>query len=673
MFTFALASEMKSGILWINNRKSEMIMETGEKDKIIEKREDTQDEKNVSSEELNLDLYDTEELNLDEENASESEVSVTKNYSFLSRQNLLNELKTLVDNFPVERIRKDVEAIKEAFYKDRGDFSGSNDEGEGEDDGLNDEHIADPVEEEFEKYLDEYKNKRYEYVRIVESQREENYKQKLAIIEELRELIKEEEDLNLTFQKFHDLQNRWREVAQVPQNHIKDLWDTWHYNVEKFYDYVKINKELRDLDLKRNLEAKNELVRKAEALLESPSIVEAFTQLQQYHDAWREIGPVPREQRDEIWERFKEASYKLNRKHQAYFEQLKRERQQNLQMKIDLCERLEKLNQKELKTLKEWQKASDELTNILDEWRAIGFVPKKENNEIYARLKKSRDEFFNKRRSYYKAQKHEATNSFRLKKELCEKARLLKDSENWKETTDLLIEMQKQWQQIGRAPRKYENSLWSEFRESCDAFFNRKAEHFAKKSSSGDNYGANLRAKEALIAELENFVPTGNNAKTVEMLKQFRQRWNEIGFVPIKEKEKIHSRFFTLMDEKFKQLKDSEPQRKGSWAKDKKDKAEQTDRRDQTDRYKDRKEKTDKPDISAGRPENLVQSKREKLFNRIMQLESEVTLLENNIGFFASSKNADKMVAGFRKQISRTREVIRKMEEQIKVIDKEFE
>jgi hypothetical protein len=619
-------------------------METGEKDKVIEKGENVQDEKNASSAELQTDLYKTEDLNLSEKNTSESKISVSKNYYLLSPQKLLDELKTLVDNFPVERIKKDVEAIKEAFYKDKkNDFSENADSEKNE---SNDEHLIDPIEKAFEKYLDKYKDKKTEYIRFTENQKEENYKQKLAIIEELKDLTKEEEDLNLTFQKFHDIQSRWKETAQVPQNHVKDLWDTWHYNVEKFYDYVKINKELRDLDLKRNLEAKNDLVRKAEMLLEHPSVVDAFIQLQQYHDAWREIGPVPRDQREEVWERFKDASYKLNKKHQAYFDQLKHERQQNMQMKIDLCERVEKLNQKDIKTMKEWQKASDELTNILEEWKSIGFVPKKENSEIYARLKKSRDEFFNKRRVYYKIQKHEATVNFRLKKELCEKAKELKFSENWKETTNLLIELQKQWKQVGSIPHKYSNSLWNEFREACDTFFNRKAEYFSKKGN--DQYSNNLKEKEALIAELENFAPEGNNAAIIETLKQFRQRWNDIGFVPIKEKDKIQKQFFSLLDDKYKQLKVSDAQRKVLWMKD-------------------------KIDTSANKSNKIMKSKREKLFNRIMQLENEVTLLENNIGFFASSKNADTMIADFRKKISKTKEEIRKMEEEIKLIDKEFE
>ncbi|MDR1887697.1 MAG: DUF349 domain-containing protein [Prevotellaceae bacterium] len=625
-------------------------MKTDEKDKVIENETNVGVKENVVSAESQTESYGTEELNLGEENASENEISVVKNYSLMSQQGLLDELKALVDNFPVERTRKDVEAIKTAFYRDSHDSHGSSEDEDYETDESDDGYVFDPIEEEFRKYLDKYKEKRSEHTRNSESQKEENYRQKLAIIEELKVLIREEENLDITFQKFHDIQNRWKEIAQVPQNHVKDLWDTWHYNVEKFYDYVKINRELRDLDLKRNLEAKNELIREAEALMEYPSVVEAFAQLQLYHDAWREIGPVPREQREPVWERFKDASYKLNKKHQAYFDQLKQERQHNIQMKVDLCERLEKLNQKPIATMKEWQKASEEFSAILEEWQAVGFVPKKENDEIYARFKKPKDEFFNKRRTYYRTHKQEENANFLLKKELCEQARALSSSDNWKETTEALIGLQKQWQQIGPVNRKYSNPLWHEFREACNVFFKRKSEYFANNPKElPANFKENLKEKEALIAELENFVPGKNSAANIKILQQFRKRWNDIGFVPIRKKEKIQERFSTLMDEKYKASNISDSPRNKPF-------------------------RTNKTETYANRPYSRPPaSEREQLFGHIVKLENEIALLENNMGFFASSKNADSLIAGIRKKIEATREEIRGMEEQIKRIDQASE
>jgi hypothetical protein len=624
-------------------QKSEMIMETSEMDKVNGNDGDIQNKKNIASAESQMQLYFPEELKLREETALESDVSVVKNYSLMSPKDLLGELKALVDNFPVDRIKREVESIKNAFYKKSSENEVYNEDNE--ETVIDEPVIIDPLLEEFEKYLEKYREKKYEYIRSTENQKEENYRHKLAIIEELKALINEEEDLNLTFQKFHDIQNRWKEIAQVPQNHAKDLWDTWHYNVEKFYDYVKINKELRDLDLKRNLEAKSELVRKAEALLEYPSVVEAFSQLQRYHDEWHEIGPVPRDFREMIWDRFKDASYKLNKKHLAYFDQLKQERQHNIQMKIDLCERLEQLNQKPLNSKKDWQKASDELSNILEEWKAIGFVPKKDNAEVYTRLKKSRDEFFDKRRAHHKAQKQLIATNLRQKKELCEKARALQYSENWQETTEIFIDLQRQWREIGTVSKKLSNSLWNEFRDACNVFFDRKTNYFKKANSE---YINNLKAKEALIEELNNFVPNNNEYENLEALKQFRQRWNDIGFVPYKEKERIQTQFFSLLEEKYKRLRISDTQRRIIRMKD-------------------------KFEASGNKPNRAMKNEREKLFSRIIQLENEITLLDNNIGFFASSKNADSMIADVRKKISKAKEEIAKLEEQIKLIDKEFE
>jgi hypothetical protein len=623
-------------------QKSEMIMETSEMDKVNGNDGDIQNEKNIASTESQMPVYFPEELKLNEETALENDVSVIKNYSLMSSKDLLDELKALVDTCPVDRIRREVESIKNAFYKK---ISENEDYDNADEETVINESVHDSQIEEFDKYLEKYREKKYEYTRSAENQKEENYRQKLAIINELKALINEEEDLNLTFQKFHDIQNRWKEIAHVPQSHVKDLWDTWHYNVEKFYDYVKINKELRDLDLKRNLEAKNELVRKAEALLEYPSVVEAFAQLQQSHDEWHETGPVPREYRDVVWERFKEASYKLNKKHLAYFDQLKQERQHNIQMKIDLCERLEQLNQRPLKSKKEWDKAFDELSNILEEWKAIGFVPKKENAEVYARLRKSRDEFFDKRRAHQKAQKQLITTNLRQKKELCEKARAIQDSEDWQGTAEIFMDLQKQWRELGPVPKKFANSLWREFRDACDTFFNRKLNHLKQTNSE---YASNLKAKEALIAELENFVPHNNEYETIEALKQFRQRWNDIGFVPYKEKERIQTQFFSLLEEKYKRLRNSDNQRRFTRMKD-------------------------KFEASGNKPNRAAKSERDRLFSRIIQLENEITLLDNNIGFFASSKNAESVIADVREKISKAKEEIVQLEEQIKLIDKEFE
>jgi hypothetical protein len=637
--------------------KNQVMMETSERDKIIDNEIDTQVETDALIPQ-NIESEDPEELDLGEEIASEKEVNVEKNYSILSQKDLLDELKRLVDSSSIERIRRDVEAIKNVFYRN---YRQEQDEQEkiSIEEGEPFEPVEDPFEQEFKAYLNKYKNKREGFIQNVENQKEENYKKKLAIIEELKDLTNEEENLNQTFHKFHDLMKRWKETGQVPQNCVKDLWDTWHHNVEKFYDYVKINKELRDLDLKRNLEAKNNLIKKAESLLDSNSVSEAFAQLQTYHDTWREIGPVPREQKDELWERFKEVTLQINKKHQAYFEQLRAERVHNLQMKMDLCERLEELNKIKHKTMREWQKASDELLVILEEWKSIGFVPKKDNAEAYARLKKARDTFFTTRRDFYKILKHETNNNIRLKKELCEQAEALQNNENWKETTELLIALQKQWKQTGPVPRKYSDVLWNRFRVACDSFFNRKAEFFSQKDNSLNN---NWQAKESLLTELEQYTPK-NPAEAFETLRQFRQRWNEIGFVPIKEKGKIQKRFFALLDSKYSALKVNNTERDNTRTDNMRTDNTRTDNIRSKERVK-----------NSGRKQSYPErSERDKLLKKIIELENEVALLENNIGFFASTKNSESVISDVRKKIDGAQKEIYLLEEQIRLIDKEFE
>ena len=616
-----------------------MIMETNEKDNVVEKKVETLNENNFSDADVLSDGLDAE-LDLGEEIASEKEISEVKDYSHLTPKALLDELKNLVEKSAVEKIRKDVEAIKDAFDA----IVRQNAENQEKNDGEEVVRVnrADSFEKEFRLYLKKYKDKRIEFLRNSESQKEANYKRKLALIDELKDLVSEEENLTNTFSKFHDIQTRWKETGPVHQNYVKDLWETWHHRVEKFYDYVKINKELRDLDLKRNLEAKNKIIKKAELLLESRSIAEAFAQLQTYHDEWREIGPVQRDMREGLWERFRDVTSKINKRYQAYFDVIRAERQRNLQMKMDLCERLEKLNAVVRSTSQDWQRASSELLVILAEWKAIGFVPKKENNEIYLRLKKARDKFFAKRQAHYKISRIEMSNIVKAKKELCEKAEALQDSEDWRDVTDKFIELQKQWKESGTLPRKHSDELWGRFRKACDTFFNRKADFFAAKE---DQYADNLKLKEEIIDELEKFEPD-NSRESLEILRQFRVRWIEVGFVPIKIKNKIQRRFITLMDQKYGNIRISDAERKVM-------------------HFRDKIEGT-------GNKYGKMRGEREKLVGKITYYENEIALLENNIGFFANTKNAEAVIADVRKKIDKYKEEISVMEEQLKLLDKDL-
>ncbi|MCK5170224.1 MAG: DUF349 domain-containing protein, partial [Bacteroidales bacterium] len=363
-----------------------------------------------------------------ESEAKEEQIEI--DYTKLSREDLVKELDDLIDKDSINEIRKEVEAIKASFYKKqkalnekmRKDFLA---EGGVVEDFAPEE---DPIEIELKELFKRYRRYKADYNRQLEGVKESNLSKKYEIIEELKELVNKDESIGDTFREFRELQTRWKEIGQVPQPKLKDLWNTYHHHVEKFYDYVNINKELRDLDIKKNLEIKLQLCEKAEALIEENSVVNAFKTLQKLHNQWREIGPVPNENKNDLWERFKEATRIVNKKHQDYFKNLKDEQKDNLDRKEKLCEQAEEIVSKDLKSHKEWIEQTDAIIELQKEWRTIGFAPKKDNNKIYARFRNECDSFFGKKRDFYVQNKEVQEDNLQKKISLCEKAESLQDS-----------------------------------------------------------------------------------------------------------------------------------------------------------------------------------------------------------------------------------------------------
>ena len=624
------------------NLNESTIIESSEKLVLIDPSESS-----VQDNRLNLPV---EEVNVDDEIAEE-EATKSNNYTSMTKAELLAELHNLLDNKSIEAIGKDVEIVKNLFYKihkaEIEALEAKHAESESETPFVAPQDI---LVDELKGLLSKYKDFKDNFLVKLEQEKDNNHKLKLAIIDEIRNLTGEEEDLNQTFKKFRELQTRWREIGQVPQAYVKSLWETYHHNVEIFYDYVKINKELRDLDLKKNFEAKEELSAKAEALVDSEQIVEAFHQLQKFHEEWREIGPVPREQREPIWERFKEATSKINKKYQEYFEARKEEYQKNLEAKIVLCEKAEVLAEFLSMSPKEWLQKAQELTDLMQAWKAEGFVPRKDSNKVYERFKAARDKFFNNRREFYKNFKQDMQNNLQKKKELCEQAETIMNSEDWKKATDELIALQRKWKEIGAVPRKNSEELWKRFRAACDIFFNRKATHFA---DIDVHYEDNLKEKEALIEEINKFEPTEDVSANFELLKQFQQRWNQIGYVPLKEKEQIHKKYQEAIDKQFKLLKVSDSEKKVM-------------------KYRSKIENIQN-NSQGNRADRMLRNEREKLFAKIIQLENDITLWENNIGFFAKSKNADAMIADVQHKIEQAHKEVKVLEEKIKLIDQQYE
>lgn len=586
-------------------------------------------------------------LELDEETDEESaqpaaDASADDRLAGKSKEELLDVFEQLLATEPVQAIRREVEALKIAFYRLRRAEVETARRAHLDEGGTEESFVpaVDGAEVRLKELFKEYRRRRDEFIAGLDAEKEQNHRTKLAIIEELKVLINSDETLNHTFNKFRELQQRWKETGPVPVQHVKDLWETYNLHVENFYSFIKINKELRDLDLKKNYEQKVALCERAEALVLEPSIVEAFHKLQKLHDEWRETGPVANEYKEALWERFKAASSRINKQHQAHFEALKAEQVKNLELKTELCAAAEELGSQPLTTRKEWNKASERLLEIQKTWKTIGFAPKKENNSIYERFRTACDKFFENKRLFYVGVKSEMEHNLQLKNELCEAAEALSGSEDWKAATEELIALQARWKKIGAVSRRHSDAVWKRFRAACDQFFERKSVHFSGVDSEQE---ANLQKKQALLDEMAAAdVTTGG----FEVIRDFQRRWSEIGFVPIKQKDAIQKRYKAVVDTLFDTLRGSERDRS-------------------MNRFRDKVSSLK----SAG--SRRLRSERERLYNKVRQLEQEIALLENNIGFFAKSKNADALVADVRAKIDRIRAEMAASIEKVKLIDRE--
>ena len=561
-----------------------------------------------------------------------------------SKAELVELFAQLLETKPVQNLRGDAEAIKIAFYKlrraeveaQRKEFLEA---------GGNEEEFSPSVDGEevnLKELFARYRKMRDEFVAGLENAKEDNLKVKLAIIDELKELVNSDETLNHTFTKFRELQQRWKETGPVPQANVKDTWETYNLHVENFYNFIKINKELRDLDLKKNYEAKISLCEQAETLVMEPSIVSAFRKLQKLHDEWRETGPVANEFKEPLWERFKLASSRINKAHQEHFESLKGEQQKNLEMKTELCVKAEELSEQMITSRKEWNKANDRLLEIQKVWKTIGFAPKKDNTRIYERFRNACDRFFALKRDYYAQLKAEMDHNLQLKNEICEAAESIKDSEDWKKTADELIALQKRWKEIGTVSRRHSDAVWKRFRAACDYFFERKAAHF---SSVDNEQERNLQTKRELLEQMKACdVKEGG----FEAIKAFQRKWNEIGYVPIKQKDALQKQYKEVVDAMFATLRGSEHDRS-------------------MDRFRS------KLSSMKASGEKRLRSERERLYNKVKQLEADIALLENNIGFFAHSKNAESMINDVRVKIAKAKAEMAETIEKVKLIDREEE
>ena len=556
----------------------------------------------------------------------------TVNYSEKNLAELVQLFEALAADEERMKKSKDAEILKAAFYKrlhkekaEAGLSVPEVVEGEEDDAPVAEVATENPfieIERGFKELYNKYKAEKAEYNRQLDQERENNLAAKEAVIAELKNLIEKQEDVNATFPAFREIQNKWRAIGPVPAQSYRNINETYQLYVEQFYDTVKINRELRDLDFKKNLEVKEEFCALAEKLAESENVVEAFKELQKLHEQWKEYGPVAKEYREQIWDRFKAATAVVNKKYQAYFEGLKEQQADNFAKKTVLCEKVEEIAAREVGSSNDWNAFSKEIEELQKEWKTIGFASKKDNQKVYERFRAACDDFYGRKREFYTDYKDNMNANLDKKVALCEAAEALKTSTDWKKTTDQFISLQKQWKEIGAVPRKKSELLWKRFRAACDEFF---AERDKQAKPENDFY-ANLKAKQAIIQEIRAYELKGD-ASDQEAMRQFQARWQEIGFVPFKEKDKVAQAYKEALQATFPK----EPRRPRSAAK-------------------------------------APKSEKEILIQKYNQLEQDVITYENNIGFFSMSKNSEPLIKQMQERIAQAKVELNALAAQIRAL-----
>lgn len=587
-----------------------------------------------------------EEIDDDKEDADDEEEEEINEaiYQNLSRQELVEHLETLVQEQDLQSIKVKVALIKVAFlHKEKEEqqlqFDTFLQEG-----GIPENYTpeADSLNERFVASLNIYREKRQKYNEELEKDKLSNLEAKKKILDELKTLINSEETLKKTYDEFKALQEEWRKIGMVPKNEINQLWQNYHFLVEKFFDKVKINKELKDLDLRKNLERKIELCEKAEELLIETSILKSFKQLQKYHDDWKEVGPVPQDKKDEIWERFKMASDQINERRREYYSTKQDELESNYLAKSALCEKAEKMIAQNPETLRQWQNRTNEVNELLRVWKTIGPCPKRVNTDVWNRFKTCLDSHFTSYKEYLEKLKDQQLNNYNLKLDLCAQAEAIKNSTDWRKTTQELIKLQQEWKSIGAVPRKFSEKIWKRFRTACDEFFKRKSEFF---SSIVQVEEENLKKKEELITRLQEMKFDGSRHENLEQLKNFQREWLEIGHVPIREKDRLQNAFRSALNKHFDKLKID---------------ASEVTALNYKNRLDSMKEMPDSGKVIY-RERNALQLKASKL-------QDDIKLWENNIGYLADSKNANLVKVEFQKKIDQAKQELALMEAKLRYL-----
>ena len=541
---------------------------------------------------------------------------------------------------PIER--NELEALKQTFYKLRiAEVEAARKAFEEE--GGNPEEFTpekDLYEDRFKEIMSTIKEKRNAQKEEDEQEKQTNLEKKLAIIERMKELAEAPEEANKAYNEFKQLQADWNEIKNVPAAKVNELWKSYQLYNEKFYDLIKLNNEFREYDFKKNLEIKIRLCETAENLANEEDVISAFHQLQKLHQEFRETGPVAKEQREEIWNRFKAASTIVNRRHQQHFEEIKEKEQRNLDEKTVICEIVEGMEYDKMTSFQDWQDKTDEILALQAKWKTIGYAPQKLNTKIFERFRAACDEFFKQKAEYFKNLKNGMNENLEKKKAMCEQAEALKDSTDWKATSEALNKLQKEWKKIGPVSKKHSESIWKRFISACDYFYEQKAKATSSQKSEEQ---VNLEKKKALIEQLNEINQEENLTEaTGNIIRKLMKEWNAIGHVPFKDKDKVYKQYRTVVDELFDKLNLSASQKKLSHF---------------------------KSSISNNKENNLYRE-RERLMRAFENMKAEIKTYENNLGFLTtSSKKGNSLVNEMNRKVEKLKADLALIQKKIEVID----
>ncbi len=563
----------------------------------------------------------------------------------MTKEEVLTRAQALVDNNETSD-KQELDLLKQLYYKYHNAEAMAARQAYIDSGGDPNNYVpdADTTEEQFKEAMRIIRQRRANMQLALEKEREENLRKKLAVIEKIKELSTTPEEANKSYEIFRSLQNEWKETGPVPAENVAEMWKNYHLYVEQFYDMLKLNSEMREYDFRKNLEAKVILCEQAEKLKDETDIVTAINRLQTLHQEWKEIGPIAKELREEMWNRFKEASTVIRKRHQDFFESRKARETENLQKKTALCENAEALAAEEPKTFAEWDSKTRELTALQATWKTLGYAPQKYNTQIFERFRSACDKFFTQKAQFFKTAKENMRENVQKKTALAEKAEELMDSTDWKNATEALVELQKEWKTIGAVPRKVSDQLWKRFVGACDHFFEAKSKAHAEQRSEQQE---NLQRKRDIIEQLKSLVED-TVTDAAQKLHKLQEEWNAIGHVPMKEKDKTYKQYRDAVDALYKKLNIS-----------------QAERRLNSFRASLR--------VTSGQGDNSLLREREKLMRTYEIMKNEVQTYENNLGFLSTNSNrGSSLVQDVVRKIDKLKDELNLLGQKIKAINDEL-